>query len=363
MNIYHVAWATTQWLTKIRHTKICQYFGDIQTAWNECSYARLREAGIDHQSAQKCIQKQSLVDIPKEEDLLKEVGIHILYIEDSTYPPLLREIPDAPIFLYTKGDISLLHNMCIAMVGTRKMSGYGQMVAQDMATQASQSGMTVVSGLARGIDQVVHRNSLLKRGKTISVLGLGIIKVLNSANKNIAQEIANNGLLVSEYHPNQAGAAYNFPQRNRIIAGLSSSTLVIEAPRSSGALITAQLALQYNREVFAIPGSIYSDVSDGCNELLRRGEAQNVLNFENIIEELDFHATHSPLLQQPIDLSTEEQHIVKNLSSHPTSIDELVGITQKPYSHLSVVLTTLEMKSVVKQVGMGMWIRCKQCKR
>lgn len=355
--MYSVCWAASQWLTRPRYSKLIAYFGDLSTAWEELSHNHLHQAGIDPKSATSLMQRIARIDPIYEQELVERNHISVVSIDDDSYSPLLRQIPDAPIFLYAKGDIALMKTYAIGFVGTRKMSHYGKKVASECGTKSALAGITTVSGLARGIDCVVHEKTLEGKGKTVSVLGLGIDIVLKNKNNNIAHEIGKNGLLLSEYHPMQPALPHNFPRRNRIIAGLSQAIVVIEAPKKSGALITADLAIQYNREVFAVPGSIYSEVSDGCNTLIEKGESHIVLNFENIINTLNFESFNSPALSIPLDIPKSLESVYAFLSDEVITVQEIYEKVDMQNSEITAQLTELEIFGLAKQVGVGGWVR------
>lgn len=231
------------------------------------------------------IQKHSIEAVRKQ---YIEENIQIVYIEDEDYPKRLREIFEPPIILFCKGDLSLLQSMCLGMVGGRFHTPYGEQVIDYLITYLAPHECTVVSGLARGIDTLSHKWTLKHHGKTIAVIGTGLNRAYPKENEALQEYIATHGLLISEYPLDSLPLKFHFPYRNRIIAGLSHGLCVVEAKKRSGSLITANLALSYNRNVFAVPGSIFSPFSTGTNELLIAG-AIPVLDGESILKELNYY--------------------------------------------------------------------------
>ena len=285
-------------------------------------------------------------------------GITLHTKNDVTYPELLRHIPDSPQTLYTRGafDWSKQPPM-VAIVGSRKHSSYGMQVAEQLACDLTRAGIVVVSGMAFGIDSVAHKGALETHGETIAVLGSGIDDRMISpvSHFQLAKRIMEHGALVSEYPPGTEASQGSFPQRDRIIAGLCLGTIVIEAPERSGSLITAQCALDYNREVFAVPGSIFSPYSIGTNTLIKRG-AKLVTGVSDILEELQldtlFPATgkNAPAKEIP-GLSPEEQKILTVLTHEPLHVDKIIKQTILGTAQVSSILSLLEIKGLAKNVG------------
>ncbi|MGN6183056.1 MAG: DNA-processing protein DprA, partial [Thermoanaerobaculia bacterium] len=232
---------------------------------------------------------------PETRERVDAVRDHVITILDDAFPPLLREIPDPPLALHFRGDISLLAKPCIAIVGSRRASPYAINVAQQLATQLAASGLVIVSGLARGIDAAAHKSALDANGKTVAVLGTGIDLVYPPANRKLFERIASEGLIVTEFPPGTPPKREHFPIRNRVISGLCEGTIIIEATSRSGSLITARMAAEQNREVFAVPGSIFSAGSEGTHRLIQYG-AKLVHDVNDILSELrkDLHLTQTP---------------------------------------------------------------------
>lgn len=279
---------------------------------------------------------------------LEKPGHFLLTLEDSDYPALLREIADPPPVLYGLGRRDLLNRPSIAIVGSRSATPQGEQNAQAFAEALSQAGLTVVSGLALGIDASAHRGGLRGEGSTIAVVGTGLDRVYPARNKALAHDIASTGLLLSEFNLHSPSAAGHFPKRNRIISGLSRGALVAEATPDSGSLITARLALEQGREVFAIPGSIHSPQSRGCNMLIKQG-AKLVETANDILEELAWPVMPplAGLTGQPGD------SLLQAMGHDPISLETLVNITGLTVEALSAKLLTLELEGRVAQLPGG----------
>ena len=295
---------------------------------------------------------------------MEKEGIRCLHLNDDEYPKLLRKIADPPLVLYLKGRLEK-DAFCFGVVGTRSPSQYGKMVAEKLSIELSRSGVRVVSGLARGVDTIAHRAALKCNAPTISVLGSGLLHIYPPENRSLAERIAESGALLSEQPLFRKPDKYNFPARNRIISGLSKGVLVAEAPVKSGSLITAELAIEQGREVFAIPSPITSNRGKGCNHLLRNG-ANFVEEIGDIIEcfpELEAALTeklHLSKIEQKVaeqPLSEQERALLKHLSDTPMHIDALASKTSIPSPVASALLLQLEMLEKVKNSGGGFYIK------
>ncbi len=295
---------------------------------------------------------------------LLALNISLLTQNDANYPKLLRQMPDAPQTVYTRGSHDWSQEVpMLAIVGSRKHSSYGMQVAEQLASDLTRSGILVISGLAFGIDSVAHKGALEAGGETIAILGSGIDdRMISPASHfQLAQKIIAHGALVSEYPPGTQASQGSFPMRDRIIAGLCLGTLVIEAPEKSGSLITAQCALEYNREVFAVPGSIFSPYSLGTNSLIKRG-AKLVTGVQDILEELPAPQSLSasatlPSAEQAIGLSPDEHTLLTTLTHEPLHIDLIIKQTKLPTAQVSTLLSLLEIKGLAKNVGGMHYVR------
>ncbi|MEK7596052.1 MAG: DNA-processing protein DprA [Patescibacteria group bacterium] len=269
------------------------------------------------------------------------------------YPPLLKEIPDPPLQIYLKGKIPDEKRKAVAIVGTRKATSYGLKAARELARDLAGQGVIIVSGLALGIDAEAHKGALDAGGLTLAVLGSGINQIYPATNQPLAKKIIDQGgALISEFEPDRPPEKWTFPQRNRVIAGLCQMTVVVEAPERSGALITAYLALEYNREVGAIPGETTSVNSRGTNELIKKGAAL-VRNADDVLEILGLNAEN-----KKFDKFDEMEKIVLECLKNPKNKDELSVETKLPADILNQKLTMLELKKVVKN-NEGIWQKSK----
>ncbi len=290
---------------------------------------------------------------------IREAGIRIYHLMNPDYPSWLREIPDAPVLLYGTGELLEADQKAIAVVGTRSSSQYGHKAADELTRELVGQGFTIVSGLARGIDTQAHRTALDAGGRTIAVLGSGLDELYPRENTSLAREIARQGCVCTEYFLGAMPDAPHFPERNRIISGLSLGTVVIEAGDKSGAILTALQALEQNREVFAVPGSIYSKRSIGTNRLIKHG-AKLVQTVDDILEELTgqlslgLAGTHAP---KPPELSPTEQAVYDLLSEEPLHIDALSGKLNRTPARVLGTLLDLELRDIVEQLPGKQFIR------
>jgi DNA processing protein len=276
---------------------------------------------------------------------------------EPEYPQLLKEISAPPPILYVRGDKSVLNSTTIAMVGTRKISLYGKQVCQELAVGLVQNNVTLVSGLAFGVDAEALSAAVQNGGRAVAVLAsdLDNTSISPRSNFQLSQKIIQTGCLISEYPLGTSVQKQNFPIRNRIIAGLSLATIVVEADRDSGALITANYALEQNREVFAVPGSIFSDVSHGTNELIRKG-AHIVTGIGSVFDELNL-AESAPLATENFEVTAEERLLLDHLSRSPRHLEDLIRAVKLPASVVNSNLTLLEMKGRVKNMGSAQYIK------
>ena len=279
---------------------------------------------------------------------LENDNIKVVTIEEAEYPEKLRYLDDAPLLLYCKGDISLLNTDAISIVGTRMPSNYGKFVTEKFAGALASAGLTVVSGLAYGVDAISHRKTLEVNGKTIAVLGGGLNHIYPEANANLASEISEKGLLISEYPPFAKPTKYTFPLRNRIIAGLSLGTLITEAGKKSGTIHTKEYALEYGRDVFAVPGNINSLKSELPNSLIRSAQAECVLDPEDILSRYNIKGVKN--MAKAVEVSLDEATILKLLEDGEQDFDELSKKSKLPTNILNSCLTTLEIRGIIKRM-------------
>ncbi|WP_145046285.1 DNA-processing protein DprA [Paenibacillus xylanexedens] len=325
------------------------------------------QAGLRKDQAHRLAVQFDLDWIDQKRENVYKKGIEVITYLDSNYPILMKETVQPPWVLYGRGDMQLLHSKSIAMVGTRMPTVYGRKVGERLAEELCKAGLTIVSGLARGIDSVCHDAALRAGGKTIAVFGTGIDSIYPPENNSLAERIAETGLLLSEYPPGTRAHQGLFPERNRIIAGLSLGTLVVEADIRSGSLITADAALDAGRDVFAVPGPITSPKSRGSHNLIRQG-AKLVTSAADLLEEyqmdlpnpeqVPYNRGRSTQNKQsvtagmfpPATLSSDEQRVIAILQQEEQSLDQLVERLSWDFGHLHSVLLSLIIKKQISQL-------------
>ncbi|HEY7161599.1 MAG TPA: DNA-processing protein DprA [Acidobacteriota bacterium] len=300
----------------------------------------------------------------KESRMAQRAGITILWRESDSFPTLLKTIPDPPVVLYVKGELRA-EDPSVALVGSRKATTYGLNVAQSLARDLSKAGLTIVSGLARGVDARAHSVVIQEQGRTIGVLGSGIDVIYPSEHRSLADRIAKSGALISEFPMGTPPNRENFPVRNRIISGLSLAIVVIEASRKSGSLITARMASEQGRDVLAVPGNVFNESSQGCHALIRDG-AGLVESWTDVIRVLPERITEKLILPDQNDqvssenLTEMEKTIIALLSfEQPKHIDQLAGVAGMRPQDILGTLVSLELKSLISQVPGKQFIRLK----
>lgn len=334
---------------------LVSHFGSAEVAWGAPKEAWF---GVSTDTRfERAALARTTLDPDQEALTLRNSGIAVIPFSDSTFPILLAEIPDAPALLYTRGTFRKWNERpLIAIVGSRKFTAYGKQAASELARSLSQSGYIVVSGLAFGIDKIAHESTLEARGTTLAVLGSGIDDASISPQTHLAlsHELLECGALLSELAPGTPPSVGTFPARNRIMAGMCQGTIVIEAAEESGSLITARLALDYNRAVFAVPGSIFSPTSIGTHTLLKEG-ARLVTGVQDILDELGTgtNALTSHLVSEvaPPDLDPDELMIYQLLSREGIHIDKLTVLVRLETMRVNMALTRLELRGLAKNIG------------
>ena len=346
---YWVGFNLIPGIGKVKFSQLENYFGTLALAW-EAPSAELKQAGLDRKAIDDISHWRSTISLDNEMEKLERYGIKVLTYHDKDYPSRLKEIYDYPPLIYIRGSLVPEDEWCLAIVGTRRATVYGKQVTAEMAADLVQSNITIVSGLAKGIDTIAHHSALAAGGRSIAVFGCGLDVVYPAENTNLARNVMQQGALVSEYPLGTKPKAENFPRRNRIMSGMCLGVLVIEAGESSGAIITANLALEQNREVFAIPGSVLSPMSRGTNHLIQEG-AKLVRNYTDILEELNLTAVaHQIEMKEILPASEAESLLLKRLGAEPVHIDEVCRITGLPIATVSSTLAMMELKGMVKQV-------------
>ena len=281
---------------------------------------------------------------------LKNQGIILLTKFDNNYPQKLINYSDAPFFLFCKGDLSLLNSKSLSVVGTRKTSNYGRMIANKLVGDIAQHKITIVSGLAYGVDSIAHRKCLECGGKTIAVLGSGLNEIYPAEHKGLADEIAEKGLLISEYPPNKIATKYTFPQRNRIIAGLGDGVLITEANFKSGTIHTKDYALEYGKNIYSVPGNVDSELSYLTNDIIKSGQASCVTSSQDILNDYDVENITS---KKSYQLSIEEQMIVNLLEDGMKEMDFLIKNCNLSTNIFNSCLTTLEIRGIINRLPGG----------
>lgn len=347
---YWIGFNKVRGIGPARLRALLDFFGSIEAAWHAPEDA-LHDVGLDRRSLANLLEARSKLDLAAELDRVQRAGIAVLTWEDSWYPERLRAINDPPPVLYVRGELRPEDDWAVAMVGTRRASAYGREAARMLAADLARAGVTLISGLATGIDTQVHRAAIEAGGRTIAVLGSGVDIIYPWENSKLAAEIVQHGALISEYPLGTKPEASNFPPRNRIISGLSRGVVVVEAGEQSGALITADFAADQGRDVFAVPGSIFARNSQGTNKLIRDG-ATPVLSANDILEALNLTAVPQQVearLLFPTD-ATEAQ-IFERLSEEPVHVDELSRAAGLPIATVTSTLALMELKGLVRQAG------------
>ena len=347
---YWVGFNIIAGIGRVKLTQLENYFGNLENAWQAVP-SDLKQSGLDSGSTRAITSWRPKISLEAEMEKLERYGVRVLTWHDPDYPSRLKEIYDYPPLLYVRGSLLPEDEWCLAVVGTRRATVYGRQVTEEIVADLAQNKITIVSGLAKGIDSVAHHSALDAGGRTIAVFACGLDTVYPSENANLARRIIQQGALISEYPLGTRPRADNFPRRNRIMSGLSLGVLVVEAGDASGAMITARLALEQNREVFATPGSILSPTSRGTNHLIQEG-AKLVRNYTDILEELNLTVVARQMeMKEVIPASDTESLLLKQLSAEPIHIDEVCRSSGLPVSTVTSTLTMMELKGLVKQVG------------
>jgi DNA processing protein len=348
----------------VRVRQLLAHFGEAPAILGASRHQLLQVRGIGEETAEAIVTWEQTINLAAELKRISDFGCRIVTSEDPEYPELLKQIYDPPVVLYVKGELLSKDKNSIALVGSRLTTHYGIEVARKLAYQLAYLGVTVVSGGARGIDSAAHQGAISAKGRTLAVLGTGINLVTPPENMKLFEQIAAQGALITQFPFNRPGDKQSFPIRNRIVAGMTLGTVVIEANLTSGALITANFANEYGRQVFAVPGRIDSPRSKGCHDLIKKG-AKLCEGAEDILSEFEylFPATNRPPsaaetgVLPGLTLSDNEQKVYDTLSNGEISIDEVIRKSGLPPSAVSVALLSLEMKRLIRQLPGKMFLR------
>jgi DNA processing protein len=347
----------------VRVRQLLEHFGDAPAILKASRSQLLRARGIGEDTAAAIANWEKTTDLAGELKRIADFGCHVLIQSDPEYPELLRQIYDPPIVLYVKGALTAKDKNAVAMVGSRMTTHYGIEVARKLAYQLAYVGVTVASGGARGIDTAAHQGALSAKGRTVCVLGTGINLVFPPENRELFERIAANGAVITQYPFNRNADKQSFAIRNRIVAGMTLGTVVVEANLTSGALITSNFAAEYGRQVFAVPGRIDSPRSKGCHELIKNG-AKLCEGAEDILGEFEylFPASNRPPspaengVLPALELSANEQKVFEVLDKEEVGIDDVIRRSGLPSSAASVALLSLEMKRLIRQLPGKMFV-------
>ncbi len=339
-----------------RFRRLLEQFGSIAAAW-EAPERKLR-AAVDERAVSELITLRNSVDVAALWDHTTRHGIRVTCWTDDDYPYLLREVPAPPPILYYRGQLAEVDRTAVAIVGTRRATAYGREMAHRIAFELATAGVTIVSGLALGIDGVAHRAALEAGGRTLAVLGSGIDVVYPGSHRDLAGRIANQGAVMTDYPLGTQPDRFNFPPRNRIISGLSLGVVVVEAPERSGALLTVSFAAEQSRDAFAVPGPVHAPASAGCLRILREG-ATLVRSADDILEDLHIlqpDAAAAPA-QQTLPMSEHDRRFLAVLTTQPQHIDDISAQLSLSPAEVSAQLMMLELVGAIKSLGSGYYVR------
>ncbi|MFN8458039.1 MAG: DNA-processing protein DprA [Anaerolineae bacterium] len=347
---YWVGFSKVPGIGPARLRALLDYYGDIDSAW-QANPGELRAIGLDKRSVESLVKVRNSFNAEEELEKLDRLNVSVLTWDSQNYPKLLQSINDSPPIVYVRGTLTPQDDWTVAVVGTRQATTYGKECTRLIVSGLARNGITVVSGLAYGIDTEAHQTALNTGGRTIAVLGCGVDIFYPADNKKLAQAIIEQGALISEYPLGTNPESGNFPRRNRIISGLSLGVLFVEGSIQSGARITTDYALQQGREVFAVPGSILRESGSGSNYLIQNG-AKLVTGVNDILEELNLAmVTQHIEAQAAIPANEVEAKLLKQLSLEPLHVDDLGLITGLNASEIASTLTMMELKGLVRQIG------------
>ncbi|RLT34303.1 MAG: DNA-protecting protein DprA, partial [Chloroflexi bacterium] len=340
----------------VRLAALIDVCGSVEAAW-KAPIQRLKEAGLDRRSLESLLAMRRSLDLDAAWQRVVQSGVRVYTWDDDDYPENLRQVPLSPPVIFAQGELVEEDRLAVALVGTRQASAYGREVARGLARELAHNGITVVSGLALGIDATAHEAALEAGGRTIAVLGSGVDQIYPAKNRKMALAMIQQGGLISEYPLGTRPEANNFPPRNRIISGLSLAIVVVEAGQRSGALITAKFAAEQGRDVFAVPGSILQPSSAGCNALIQDG-ALPLLSINDLLEQLHLERVSVQReARQTIAADPTERLLLAHLSSEPVHLDEIVRLSAMPAAQVNGLLAMMELKGLVRQSGSMRYIK------
>jgi len=349
---YWLGLSLVQQMGSVRIQQLVSAFGTARDAWL-APERDLKEAKLPPKALSSLLELRRSLDLDAEVAKVTKIGAYLVTWADSSYPDNLRHIPDPPPLLYVRGTLLNSDILALSIVGTRRATRYGLDVANRMGYWLASQDVTIVSGLAPGVDSAAHRGALQAKGRTIAVMGTGIDSIYPRENKKLADEIVDNGALVTEFAPGTPPTGKNFPRRNRIISGLSLGTLIAEAPKNSGAIITAETALEQGRDVFAVPANIFNEMGAGCNRLIQEG-AKLVMRASDVLDELNVTYTNKVVEQKTEVIAPAgnlEAQVLEALDTEPRHIDEIIRQTGLSTSNVASTLAILELKGLAQMVG------------
>jgi DNA processing protein len=347
---YWVGFNMVKGIGAVRLQALMDYCGSLEAAWKAPS-DRLRAVGLPPKVLENLLRVRREHSLEAVWENLQRRRIQVLTWEDEGYPRRLLQIDQPPPVLYVRGELRQEDEWSVAVVGTRRATAYGRQVAEELAAFLAAQGITVISGLARGIDRICHEAALNAGGRTIGVLGSGVDRIYPPEHGKLAERMIGQGAVISDYAPGTPPESTNFPPRNRIISGLSLASVVVEASETSGALITANFAAQQGREVFAVPGGIYAPQSKGANRLIRDG-AHPLLRFEDILEVLQLnYVQQKQSARSLLPENANEAKLLQAMADEPQHVDDICAQSGLPIEQVSATLTVMELKGMVRQVG------------
>jgi DNA processing protein len=347
---YWIGFNLIKGIGAVRMQALIQHFGDLEIAWNAAP-VDLARAGLGLKLIERVVQARGNIDLEKVWAKIEGQGIKVLTWEDEAYPQRLKEIDQPPPVLYIRGEYLPDDLFAVAIVGTRRVTAYGRQITEELASFLAANGMTVISGLARGVDAIAHQTALQAGGRTIGVLGSGVDRIYPPEHRALADQMLERGAIVSDYAPGTPPDASNFPPRNRIISGLSLAVVVVEAGETSGALITAEFAAEQGREIFAVPGSILAPQSKGTNKLIQNG-ALPLLSVNDLMQALELtRVGERKAMRKMIPTDETEARLLNVLGEEPLHVDEIRNQADLPIEKVSAALALMELKGMVRQVG------------
>jgi DNA processing protein len=347
---YWVGFNHVKGIGAVRMKALLDYFGSLEIAWQAPAEAML-SAGLSAKVVENLAQTRQRLQLETIWKTLEKQKIQVITWEDEEYPRRLKEIEQPPPVLYLRGSLTAEDEWAVAIVGTRLITHYGRQITEKLASFLAENHVTVVSGMARGVDGVAHDMAMKSGGRTLAVLGCGVDVVYPPEHQKLSERIIEQGAIISDYPPGTRPESINFPPRNRIISGLSQGVVVIEAGETSGALITAKFAAEQGREVFAVPGSIAAPQSKGTNRLIQDG-ARPMLRCEDVLEALQISQVHEfQSARRVLPADEVETRLLQVLGDEPLHIDEVCNQVGFPIDKISAALAMMELKGMVRQSG------------